>query len=90
MNYDTSDLINDLNALTCALKDIKRNKATWKKYTKAHKEGRVTDAQLANAKAVLTESTANALEFAMERGLAIGQGESWDKAAAGHAANIIR
>ena len=64
--------------IACGLRQIKKSKATWRKYVKAQKEGRVTDEQIAAAKAVLRESIADTLEAVMSRGFYVGQGDECD------------
>ena len=56
-----------------ALKQIKKSKTTWRKYRKAHKDGRVTDVQLEAAKVVLRESVTSSLEVILDASLYIGQ-----------------
>jgi hypothetical protein len=75
--------LNDLAALESALKAIRKNKATLRKYAKAAKAGRVTADQLANARAVIREALTESLAVVMERGFALGQGDetSWDERA---------
>jgi hypothetical protein len=51
-----------LDIISRGLKQLKKAKATWRKYKKAEKEGRVTAEQVAAAKAVLRESIADTLE----------------------------
>lgn len=63
--------LNDLAALESALKAIRKNKATLRKYAKAAKAGRVTADQLANARAVIREAISESLEIVMERGFAL-------------------
>ena len=91
-NIAADTVLEDIKRITEAGKSIARSRATWRKYAKAHKEGRVTDAQLENARNVLRESIANDLAFAFERGLHIGQGDVSDYEARGiaNAAEIIR
>ena len=70
----TASILDDIACISRAFADIKKAKATYKKYLRAKKLGKVTDEQVASAKAVLTESIADSLERAFEAGLGIGQG----------------
>ena len=91
-NIPAATVLEDIKRITEAGKSIARSRSTWRKYAKAHKEGRVTDAQLENARNVLRESIANELAFAFERGLHIGHGDECDyeARAISNASEIIR
>jgi hypothetical protein len=74
-----------------ALKQIKKSKATWRKYLKVYKDGRVTDAQLEAAKVVLRESVTASLQAIFGSSMYLGQGDEsciLDRAEA-NAADII-
>jgi hypothetical protein len=74
-----------------ALKQIKKSKATWRKYLKVYKDGRVTDVQLEAAKVVLRESVTASLEVMFGAGMHLGQGDECDilDRAEANAADII-
>jgi len=65
-------ILADLNRVAAALRQVKKAKATWAKYRKAEKAGRVTAAQVEAARAVLTESVRDSLEMAFESSLGLG------------------
>ena len=74
-----------------ALKQIKKSKATWRKYLKVYKEGRVTDVQLEAAKVVLRESVTASLDVMFGAAMHLGQGDECDilDRAEANAADII-
>ena len=74
-----------------ALKQIKKSKATWRKYLKVYKDGRVTDAQLEAAKVVLRESVTASLEVIFNASMYLGQGDECEilGRAEANAADII-
>jgi len=86
-----TEILELLTKIEHAARNVRKNRATWRKYVKAHKAGNVTDDQLNNARNVLRESIANDLEFAFEAGLHLGQGDLGDHKyrAEGNAAELI-
>lgn len=74
-NIPSARVFESIEIISRGLKQIKKSKATWRKYQKAAKEGRVTADQVESAKAVLRESIADTLEVIMSEGFRLGQGD---------------
>lgn len=77
-HLNAKTILEDFAALKRAMKDIAKNRKTWKAYKKAAKEGKISAEQLESARAVLSEATAESFEIAFDRGFAIGQGNLCD------------
>ena len=78
LHLNAKTILEDFAALKRAIKDIEKNRKTWKAYKKAAKDGRISAEQLEAAKSVLSEATAEAFEIAFDRGFAVGQGNLSD------------
>lgn len=89
---ETETVLNDLNRIAAAAKNIKKAQATFRKWKAAHKAGRATEDQVANAKAVLQEAITEEIAAAMEAGLGLGGGdnETWESRAGKVAGEIVR
>lgn len=91
-DIDTDTVLNELAIIKRAIANIAKSRSTWRKYLKAHKEGRVTAEQVENAKSVLRGAIADDLEAAFNAGFTIAQGDLCDfqPRAENAAADIIR